>query len=87
MTHIIIDNDEAYELARKLAEENGTSIATEVLVALQERNSRRPKPPDSREGIARQLIELAKTSSAHFKGDDRTRDLTSDLYDEDGLPR
>jgi hypothetical protein len=91
MAHLIIESEEAYNLARELAEEHQTSITTEVLAALRARAAlKQPETsptPNPKSGLAERLKALSETTAPRFKGEDRTRDLFEDLYDEDGLPR
>jgi hypothetical protein len=84
MVALHIEDEETYRLAKELAERNNTDIAAEVLLALRERKARfGGDPPD----LYERIIALSEETSRFFRGEDRTRDLTEDLYDEYGLPK
>lgn len=87
MPTLNIKDEEAYRLARRLADDNETSMTAEVLQALRERAARSHADKKPKAGLAERIIAFSKTTSPHFKGSDRTRDLFENLYDEDGLPR
>jgi hypothetical protein len=74
-------------MAKALAEEHQTSITEEVQQAVRDRYEQLKNKPNPKAGLAERIIEFSATTATHFVGDDRTRDLFEDLYDENGLPR
>jgi len=79
-----IKNEEADELARRLAAATGESLTDAVLVALRERLQR--EEARRRAGLVERLMRLSEEVSALPILDDRTADEIIG-YDEHGLPQ
>jgi len=79
-----IKNEEADELARRLAAATGESLTDAVLVALRERLQR--EEARRRAGLVERLMRLSEEVSALPILDDRTDDEIIG-YDEHGLPQ
>jgi hypothetical protein len=72
-------------MVKALAEEHHTSMTEEVRQAVRQRYEQLKNKPNPKAGLAEWIIEFCATAAPHFVGDDRTRDLFEDLYDENGL--
>jgi antitoxin VapB len=79
-----IKNEEADELARRLAAATGESLTDAVLIALRERLQR--EEARRRAGLVERLMRLSEEVSALPILDDRTDDEIIG-YDEHGLPQ
>jgi antitoxin VapB len=82
-----IKDDEVYRLAQELATANESSMTAEIREALKERQAKMKRSEHPHEGMAERIAALSKRSAQRYKGEDRTRDLFGELYDEDGLPK
>ena len=82
-----IKDPEVYRMAKALAEEHNTTMTEEIRRALRERFDQLERKPNPKEGLAKWLIEFSATTAPHFVGEDKTRDLFEDIYDEFGLPK
>ena len=99
MAHIIIANEEAYELARKLAEQHQTSVDDIVTVALREKfdredgvlsqASREETAPTRRspEELVAKWMEITAGFGKRVKEPWKSTPHGDLLYDDDGLPR
>ena len=85
MPSLNIKNEEAYQLARELADRNGETVTSAVTIALKERLDR--QKPNPKAGLAEWLDEITKHTAEAMKdlpSSDKIGDL---LYDkETGLP-
>ena len=78
-----IKTEEAHKLAKRLAKKTGESMTTAVTKALQERLAR-----VEREGMAEDLLKIAKRSAEAFRKGRGKAMTIEDLYDEEtGLPK
>ncbi|MDQ3328742.1 MAG: type II toxin-antitoxin system VapB family antitoxin [Chloroflexota bacterium] len=80
-----IKNEEAYRLARELAERTGESMTAAVTVAVRERLNRISDQHDI--DLVDRLLAIGKDCAAHLKEPYRSSDHGALLYDELGLPR
>ncbi len=80
-----IKNEEAYRLARELAERTGESMTAAVTVAVRERLNRIRDQHDI--DLVDRLLAIGKDCAAHLKEPYRSSDHGALLYDELGLPR
>ncbi len=80
-----IKNEEAYRLARELAERTGESMTAAVTVAVRERLDRIRDQHDI--DLVDRLLAIGKDCAAHLKEPYRSSDHGALLYDELGLPR
>jgi antitoxin VapB len=87
MASLNIKDPEVHRMVKSLAEEHQTSMTEEVRQAVRERFEQLKNRPNPKAGLADWIIEYSNTTAPHFVGDDRTRDLFEDLYDENGLPK
>jgi antitoxin VapB len=85
MPSLNIKNEEAYQLARELADRNGETVTMAVTIALKERLDRQKPAPKA--GLMKWLDEITKHTAEAMKdlpSSDKIGDL---LYDkETGLP-
>jgi antitoxin VapB len=81
--HLIIQNDEAYELATELAKLTGETPASATILALRERLTRERRRR-SADNVATQLMAIGKRYAV-LPDIGRTPDEPLD-YDERGLP-
>lgn len=78
-----IKTEEAHRLAKKLAKKTGESMTTAVTKALRERLAR-----VEREGLAEELIKIAKRCAQSLKNGKGPIMKIEDLYDDEtGLPK
>ena len=96
MTHIIIDNEEAYEIARKLAEENGTSLENIVIEALREKSGRDETTTEqdtpaatqhSPDDLVAKWMKITEGFGNRVKEPWKSTPHGDLLYDENGLPK
>jgi antitoxin VapB len=82
-----IKNTEAERLARKVAQLNGETITTAIIVALEERLERQQR--GARGESRMEWLNRISTETAAIMNDGRTsKELVDDLYDEEtGLPK
>lgn len=80
-----IKRDEAYRLARELADLTGESVTEAVTRAVQERLERVRRQQGA--GLADRLLAIGQDCAAHLKEPYRSIDHADLLYDERGLPR
>jgi antitoxin VapB len=82
-----IKNPEAERLARKVAQLNGETITTAIIVALEERLERQQR--GARGESRMEWLNRISTETAAIMNDGRTsKELVDDLYDEEaGLPK
>jgi antitoxin VapB len=80
-----IKNEEAYRLAKQLAEATGESLTGAVTTALRERLARVRGERGSE--LAENLMAIGRDCAAHLKEPFRTVDHGDMLYDERGLPK
>ncbi|MGH7779707.1 MAG: type II toxin-antitoxin system VapB family antitoxin [Candidatus Binataceae bacterium] len=82
---INIKNDEAHQMARRLAKLTGESMTTAVTEAIRERLVRVRRARGS--SLSDRLVAIGKDCAAHLKEPFRSADHGELLYDERGLPR
>ena len=80
-----IKNQEAYQLAKRLAKLTGESLTATVTKALRERLARLQAERDV--NMAERLLVIGRDCAAHLKKPFRTIDHAEMLYDERGLPK
>jgi antitoxin VapB len=82
-----IKNEEAEQLARSLAQQNGESVTTAVTVALKERKERQERARNSEARLERIMKIVERT--APLMNDARTsKEWMDELYDDEtGLPK
>jgi antitoxin VapB len=81
-----LKSDEAYQLARELAERTGESMTKATVVALRERLERLKS--DSRGRRVERILAIGRDCAAHLEEPFRSIDHGDLLYDEKtGLPR
>jgi antitoxin VapB len=82
-----IKNPEAERLARKVAQLNGESITTAIIVALEERLERQQREAKSESRM--EWLKRVSSETAALMNDGRTsKELIDELYDEEtGLPK
>jgi antitoxin VapB len=82
-----IKNPEAERLARKLAQLNGESITTAIIVALEERLERQQKGAKGESRM--EWLKRITAETAAIMNDGRTsKELMDELYDDEtGLPK
>ena len=82
-----IKNPEAEQLARKVAQLNGETITTAILVALRERLERQ-QWNTGRQGRMEWLKRISAETAAIMNDGRTSKELIDDLYDEEtGLPK
>lgn len=86
MTPITIDDENAIRLVEELAALEGVSTTTVVIEAVQDRLDRK-RLPAINEARMQYWLAFGSRVRTQMKPEDRDRDLTGDLYDENGLPR
>ena len=85
-TSLNLKSDEAYQLARELAERTGESMTKAVVVALRERLERLKK--HSRGSRVERALAIGRDCAAHLSPEELALDHDALLYDEKtGLPR
>jgi antitoxin VapB len=85
-TSLNLKSDEAYRLARELAERTGDSMTKAVVVALRERLERLKRDP--RSSRVERILAIGRDCAAHLEEPYRSIDHGDLLYDEKaGLPR
>jgi antitoxin VapB len=85
-TSLNLKNDEAYRLARELAERTGESMTQAVIVALRERLERVQRGSESE--FVERILAIGRDCAAHMSEEERSFDYDAFLYDEKtGLPR
>lgn len=85
-TSLNLKSDEAYRLARELAQRTGENMTQATVVALRER-LKRVKRSD-RQGLSERLLAIGRDCAAHLSEKQRSLDYDALLYDEKtGLPR
>jgi hypothetical protein len=96
MAHLIIESEEAYELARELADENQTSIENIVIQALREKSGRsvHSLPPEdttatkpSPEELVARWMKITEGFGDRVKEPWKSTPHGDLLYDELGLPK
>ena len=80
-----IKSEQTHRMAKELARLTGESMTVAVGQAVRERLERVRK--DSREGLARRLMQIAKECGPLWKEPFRSIDHGDLLYDEKGLPK
>jgi antitoxin VapB len=80
-----IKNEEAYRLARELADLTGESLTAAVTEAVRERLQRVRRARG--ESLADRLLAIGRDCSVHLKEPFRSAAHGDLLYDERGLPR
>ena len=81
-----LKSDEAYRLARELAELTGENMTKATVVALRERIERVKR--SDRRGLSERLLAIGRDCAAHMSEEQRSFDYDAFLYDEKtGLPR
>lgn len=80
-----IKNEEAHRLARELASATGESMTVAVSEAIRERLERVRR--NSREGLAEQIMKIARECGPLWKEPYRSIDHGDLLYDEKGMPK
>ena len=82
-----IKNEQAEQLARSLAQQNGESVTTAVTVALKERKERQERARNSEARLGRIMKIVERT--APLMNDGRTsKEWMDELYDDEtGLPK
>jgi antitoxin VapB len=85
MPSLNIKNEEAYQLARELADRNGETVTMAVTIALKERLDR--QKPNPKAGLAKWLDEVTLETAAMMNDGRTSKELMDALYDpETGLP-
>ncbi len=84
-TSLNLKSDEAYRLARELAERTGESMTAAVVQALRERLERLKR--DARESRVERILAIGRDCAAHLEEPYRSIDHGELLYGENGLPR
>ena len=84
-TSLNLKSDEAYRLARELAERTGENMTKAVVIALQERLDRLKR--ESKEDFIERILAIGRDCAAHMTEEERSRNPDDLLYDERGLPR
>jgi antitoxin VapB len=79
-----IKSQEAHDLARRLAEREGTSLTDAVTIALREAIERREADDAA---LLAEVKEIAARIRAKLPPGLTSEQALADLYDEDGLPR
>ena len=79
-----IKNQEAYQLAKRLAKLTGETLTTAVTKALRERLARFHAERDV--DMAERLLAIGRDCATHLKKPFRTIDHAEMLYDKRGLP-
>jgi antitoxin VapB len=80
-----IKNEEAYRLAKQLAELTGESLTAAVTEALRERLAR--VRCERGVDLAANLLAIGRDCAGHLKEPFRSIDHSEMLYDEQGLPK
>ncbi len=80
-----IKNQEAHQLAKKLADLTGESMTAAVTEALRERLERVRRTKSG--SLADRLLAIGKTTATRLREPFRSADHADLLYDERGLPR
>ena len=84
-TSLNLKSDEAYKLARELADRTGESMTAAVIQALRERLERLTR--ESKEDFVERILAIGRDCAAHMTEEERSRNPDDLLYDERGLPR
>lgn len=84
MKSLNIKNPDAHDLAQRLAELTGESLATAVTNALRERLNRVRQGQDT--PLAERLLAIGRDCAAHLKEPYASVDHDELLYDDRGLP-
>jgi len=84
-TSLNLKSDEAYKLARELADRTGESMTAAVIQALRERLERLTQ--ESKEDFVERILAIGRDCAAHMTEEERSRHPDDLLYDERGLPR
>ena len=85
MPSLNIKSEEAYQLARELANRNGETVTLAVTIALKERLER--QKPNPKAGLAEWLDEVTLETAARMNDGRTSKELFDALYDpETGLP-
>ena len=86
MTHLIIDDEEAYNLAQELAAEGETNPSALVLDLLRNERSRRQRPvrTQAQYDYWRKIAQNNRASLTHPV---HSSEVDAFLYDERGLPK
>ena len=81
-----IKDEEADQLARELARQNGETVTAAVKVALKERLER--QKPNPKAGLAAWLMEISRETAPLMNDSRTTKELFDELYDDEtGLPK
>ena len=80
-----LKSDEAYKLARQLAQRTGESMTAAVIKAMQERLDRLER--GSKADFVERILAIGRDCAAHMTAAERTVDHGELLYNEMGLPR
>jgi antitoxin VapB len=84
-TSLNLKSDEAYRLARELAERTGESMTAAVIEALRERLDRLKQ--ESEDDFVQRILAIGRDCAAHLPEEYRALNPDDLLYNEDGLPR
>jgi antitoxin VapB len=85
-TSLNLKSDEAYRLAKELAERTGTSMTAAVIDALRERLKHARKKETEAEFVER-IMAIVKGARQEWSEPYLSADHDDLLYDEHGLPR
>ena len=80
-----IKNEKTHRQAKELASLTGESMTVAVSEAIRERLER--VRGNSRNGMAKRLMKIAKECAAHIKEPYKSMDIDELLYDEKGMPK
>jgi antitoxin VapB len=86
MPTLNIKSEEAYQLAKELAELEGKSMTAVVIDAVREKLEREREPKINEERV-QYFLELGRRVRESADPEWLATDPTADLYDESGLPR
>jgi antitoxin VapB len=83
-TPLKIDDPEAFELAREIADRTGTTVTQVVVDALREKKERLPQP---KEAVDREKLRaiVARIRALPVVDPRSTDEILADMYDENGL--
>jgi antitoxin VapB len=84
-TSLNLESDEAYRLAKELAERTGKSMTAAVIEAMREQLARMKK--ESEAEFVERILTIGRAAAAEMTEEERTFDYDDMLYDERGLPR
>jgi antitoxin VapB len=84
-TSLNLKSDEAYRLAKELAERTGTSMTAAVIDALRERLKHVKKETEAE--FVERIMAIGRAAAAELTEEERSFDYNEMLYNEQGLPR